>query len=503
MDTIPSCHVVAMPHPGRGHINPMMNVCKLLSCYQGLVITFVVTDEWLGLIGLAPKPSNIQLRSIPNVIPSELDRGADYAGFLEAVFTKMADPFDRLLDQLNQPISCIIADTHLPWAVEIGNRRSIPVASLWTMTPAVFSIFHHYDLIMSNLHLTADDDLSGQYATVRHGVTIKFKSHAIDRDHKVMDDFRPYVTFKDGGMIEEKNCLIGIPGITSIRVRDLPSIFLQKDANGVQLLSRALQAFQSVPKSQCLMLASFYEQDTHAIDTLRAILALPIYPVGPTIPYMSLHKTSSDSKDRTPVDYFSWLDSRSKCSVLYVSLGSFLPISGPQMDEFLLGLGSSGVHFLWVARGDAGHLREAAAINGEIGLVVPWCDQLRVLSHPSIGGFLTHCGWNSTMESIFAGVPMLTFPLFWDQTTNAKSIVEDWKVGIRLKKEVGQENVVKSDEIARTVHRLMDLDGDESKELRRRARELQEYCKRAISTGGSSTASLDTFVRDFVRGRNG
>ncbi|XP_058108910.1 UDP-glycosyltransferase 87A2-like [Magnolia sinica] len=137
----------------------MMNFCKLLSSYQDLVITFVVTEEWLGLIGSAPKPSNIRFRSIPNVIPSEVGRGADFAGFLEAIFTKMADPFDRLLDQLDQPIGCIIADTYLPWVVEIGNRRSIPVASLWTMPPAVFSIFHHYHLITSNLHLTADDDL--------------------------------------------------------------------------------------------------------------------------------------------------------------------------------------------------------------------------------------------------------------------------------------------------------------------------------------------------------
>ncbi|XP_058107389.1 UDP-glycosyltransferase 87A1-like [Magnolia sinica] len=458
MAAISSCHVVAVPYPGRGHINPMMNLCKLLSSYQGLIITFVVTEEWLGFIGSDPKPSNIRLRSIPNVIPSEVGRGSDFAGFIEAVYTKMGDPFEQLLDRLDQPISCIIADTYLPWAVEIGNRRRIPVASLWTMSPAVFSILHHYYLIMSTLHLTADDDLS-------------------DRREELLD------------------C---IPGITSIRVRDLPIISISKDS---KVLSRALEAFQCVRKAQCLMFTSFYELDTHPIDALRAKLPFPIYPVGPTIPYMSFQDTSPNGTDHSQVDYFKWLDSRPRCSVLYVSLGSFLPVSGPQMDEFFLGLRWSGVHFLWVARGDARRLQEAAMINDDISLVVPWCDQLRVLCHPSIGGFLTHCGWNSTMESVFAGVPMLTFPLFWDQITIAKSIIEDWKVGIRLKN-VGEENVVKSDEIARTVHRLMDLDGDESKELRRRARELQEFCKRAISTGGSSIASLDTFVRDVVIGHN-
>ncbi|XP_058106799.1 UDP-glycosyltransferase 87A1-like [Magnolia sinica] len=138
-----------------------MDVCQLLSSNQDLIKTFVVTEEWLGFIGSAPKPSNIRLRSIPNVIPSERARGKDMASFVEAVYTKMADPFDQLLDQLDQPISWIITDTYLTWVVEIGNRRNIPVASLWTMSSAVFSILYHNDLIMSNLHLTADDDLSG------------------------------------------------------------------------------------------------------------------------------------------------------------------------------------------------------------------------------------------------------------------------------------------------------------------------------------------------------
>ncbi|RWR76051.1 UDP-glycosyltransferase 87A1 [Cinnamomum micranthum f. kanehirae] len=129
------------------------------------------------------------------------------------------------------------------------------------------------------------------------------------------------------------------------------------------------------------------------------------------------------------------------------------------MDEIAIGLKTSGVRFLWVARGDATRLQE---LSGDMGLVVPWCDQLRVLCHSAVGGFLTHCGWNSTMESVYAGVPMLTFPIFWDQIPNAKLIVEDWKVGLRLKQENGQKNLVQGQEIAQTVKRFMDLDRDGS-----------------------------------------
>ena len=109
------------------------------------------------------------------------------------------------------------------------------------------------------------------------------------------------------------------------------------------------------------------------------------------------------------------------------------------MDEIAAGLRNSGVRFLWVACGEASRLKESC---GDLGLVVPWCDQLKVLCHSSVGGFWTQCGWNSTLEAIFAGVPMLTFPLFMDQVPISRRIVEDWKIGWRVKRStVGSENV--------------------------------------------------------------
>lgn len=162
------CHVLALPYPGRGHVNPMMNICKLLVSRQpDILITFVVTEEWLGFIGSQSKPHNIRFRTLPNIIPSEHGRANDFAGFLEAVFTKMEAPFEELLDRLlldddEQPaaaVTAIIADTYLPWVVDVGNRRNIPVASLWTMSALVFSVFHHFELLERNGHFPFD--LSG------------------------------------------------------------------------------------------------------------------------------------------------------------------------------------------------------------------------------------------------------------------------------------------------------------------------------------------------------
>jgi hypothetical protein len=154
--TYPStiCHVVAMPYPGRGHINAMMNLCKLLALKrpQHILVTFVVTEEWLGFIGSDPKPANIRFATVPNVIPSEHGRAKDFSGFVEAVSTKMEAPFEELLDRLEPTVTAIVADTFVVWAVGVGNRRNIPVASLWTMSATMFSVIHHFELFVQHGH---------------------------------------------------------------------------------------------------------------------------------------------------------------------------------------------------------------------------------------------------------------------------------------------------------------------------------------------------------------
>lgn len=165
LEPIPVCHVVALPYPGRGHINPMMNLCKSLSSKKPdntLVITFVVTEEWHGFIGSDPKPDNIRFATLPNVIPSELVRANDFPAFFEAVNTALEAPFERLLDGLEAeapPVSAVVADSFVDWAVTVGNRRNIPVASLWTMSASVFTVLHSFELLKQKGHFPAD--LSG------------------------------------------------------------------------------------------------------------------------------------------------------------------------------------------------------------------------------------------------------------------------------------------------------------------------------------------------------
>lgn len=289
-----------------------------------------------------------------------------------------------------------------------------------------------------------------------------------------------------------------IPGVSKTRVADFPTVY---DGDGRKTLSIAVECASRVSNAQYFLSTSVYELEPQVFDALKAKFPFPVYPIGPSIPHFLMESSSHTNNSGGP-EYLKWLDSQPKGSVLYISLGSFLSVSSAQLDEIVSGVKNSGARYLWVARGDASKIVKEYDGCGDYGFVVPWCDQLRVLSHGSIGGFLTHCGWNSTMEAIFSGVPMLTFPIFWDQIPNSKRIVDDWKIGYRVKKKyLGRgESLVTRDEISELVKRFMDQENNiDGKAIRKRVKELQEACRKAIAKGGSSDTNLDAFIRNISK----
>jgi hypothetical protein len=148
----PPCHLVAVPYPGRGHVNAMLNLCRLLAARDGVTITVVVTEEWLGLLGapavLPDLGPRVRFEAIPNVIPSEHGRANDMVGFLEAVYTKMAAPFERLLDRLAPPApAAIVADVFVPWTVGVGARRGVPVCIMCPISATMFAVQYNFHLL--------------------------------------------------------------------------------------------------------------------------------------------------------------------------------------------------------------------------------------------------------------------------------------------------------------------------------------------------------------------
>ncbi|KAF5808271.1 putative 7-deoxyloganetin glucosyltransferase [Helianthus annuus] len=439
--------VLVIPYPGRGHINPILNLCHLLSSRlnrhsRTTIFTVVVTEEWLGFLNPDPEQDNIRFVTIPNVIPSELNRGSNMVAFVTAVQTKMEGPVVEVLDQIEFPVKLIIADGSMHWPFELANKRNIPVAAYWPMSASMFSVVHHVDLLESHHHLYVD---------------------VSERGKEIIDY---------------------IPGLSSLTVADIPNIF--HGGIGEKFKDIVPKVFGI--KANYVLISTMYELESEAIDALRATLKMPIYTSGPNIPYSEIKPNPSSDQ---PI-YIKWLDSKPPRTVLYVSLGSFLSVSSAEMAEIASGLTQSGVNFLWVARGETSHLKE---ICGENGMVVEWCDQLKVLLHSSIGGFWTHCGWNSVKECLFSGVPMLTCPILLDQPLSSKMIVKDWKTGWNMRDKVG---VFKRDEIAKIVGDFMDLKSVVRIEMMERAKAFSRTCQESVGECGSVNGDLDAFLRDIV-----
>lgn len=168
-----TAHLVAIPFPGRGHINPMINFCKMLATKQPhFLITLIVTEEWLGFLSSETKPpDNIQFQTIPNVIPSELVRAADHPGFIKATSTEMKAPVELVIEGLQPKPVVILYDPFLTWGLSI--QGNIPTAAFWPMSATAFSMVLHYHLLCQNRHLPLLN-LSGQFRTCAHCLTSSF-----------------------------------------------------------------------------------------------------------------------------------------------------------------------------------------------------------------------------------------------------------------------------------------------------------------------------------------
>uniref|UniRef100_J3MZ95 Uncharacterized protein n=2 Tax=Oryza brachyantha TaxID=4533 RepID=J3MZ95_ORYBR len=228
--------------------------------------------------------------------------------------------------------------------------------------------------------------------------------------------------------------------------------------------------------------------------------------VGPTVPSAYLDKRLPDDVSygfnvHAPMTAESkaWLDARPASSVVYVSFGSLATPGAAQMAELADGLRDSGRLFLWVVRSSETHKMpedfagKVAAEAGR-GLIVTWSPQLEVLAHPAVGCFVTHCGWNSTVEALSAGVPMVAVPQWSDQPTNAKYVEDVWRVGVRGWPD--GEGVMRKEEVERCVREVME--GERSKEYRKNAAGWSAKARSAMSEGGSSDTNISEFLSKIL-----
>nr|Q6VAB1.1 RecName: Full=UDP-glycosyltransferase 76H1 [Stevia rebaudiana]AAR06915.1 UDP-glycosyltransferase 76H1 [Stevia rebaudiana] len=276
-----------------------------------------------------------------------------------------------------------------------------------------------------------------------------------------------------------------IPELVPFRYKDLP--FIGYPIHQTLEFSITMMTPKSPASAILINTLEFLEQS--ALTQIRDHYKVPVFTIGPLHKIVTTRSTSILEEDTSCIN---WLDKQSPKSVVYVSLGSLAKLDEKVASEMACGLAMSNHKFLWVVRPGMVHGFEWVeflpdSLVGEMkarGLIVKWAPQTTVLAHNAVGGFWSHCGWNSTIECLAEGVPMMCQPFFADQLLNARYVSDVWKTGFEI--------VIEKGEIACAIKRV--LVDEEGEEMRQRAMEIKEKVKIAINDGGSSYDSFKDLV---------
>ncbi|KAJ0860409.1 putative anthocyanidin 3-O-glucosyltransferase [Helianthus annuus] len=272
---------------------------------------------------------------------------------------------------------------------------------------------------------------------------------------------------------------------------------------------------QKLGEAKAIMVNTFLELETHAIESLSADTSVPpVYPVGPIL---NLEGGSGAGKPYDD-DVIRWLDSQPPSSVVFLCFGSMGSFDEVQVKEIARGLELSGYRFVWSLRRPPSDQTSRSPSDYEdpsvvlpegflerthgIGKVIGWAPQAEVLGHDAVGGFVSHCGWNSLLESLWFGVPTAAWPMYAEQQMNAFEMVVELGLAVEIKLDYMKDLfnpipfaiIVTAVEIENGIRRLM-----EDNEIRRKVKEMSAKSRSVVVEGGSSYASVGCLIQDLTR----
>ncbi|CAD6332931.1 unnamed protein product [Miscanthus lutarioriparius] len=446
-------HVLLVSFPLQGHVNPLLRLGARLAA-KGLLVTFT-TFRHAGLRALRDdgacdavgagrgrlrfdylRDDGGPLRS-PDDDPRYLNPSDMLRHVADVGPSALAGLLRRQADA-GRPVACVVNNPFVPWALDVAAGVGIPCAMLWIQSCAVLSLYYHF-----------------------YNFPEAFFASEADPDTPV-----------------------AVPGLPTVAADELPLMVRPEYARNLwgQMLRAQLG---EIKKTVTWVLVNTFEGlERPVVEALRS--HAPVTPVGPLLDHDGDHNDDDGC--------MAWLDAQLPGSVVYVAFGSLVNIGRGEMLEVAEGLASTGRPFLWVVRDDSRRLllpEDALAACGDRGRVVAWCPQGRVLGHGAVGCFVTHCGWNSVAEALAAGVPMVGYPWWSDQFTNAKLLVEEYRVGVRL------PAPATPDALRASVDEVMG--GPRAAAFRMRAKAWKDEAAAAVADGGSSDRNLQAFVEEIRR----
>lgn len=459
----------------------MLSLAELiLSLSQATIsVTFITTDAVTSRLTrhsdvgarFAKYGPRFSLQSVPDGLgPDDYLRGADQIGDVtDSLATQALDAGSRLRAILTygslwgqsdpRPVTCIIADGFFWFMVDVTKELRVPLVYFDTVSPGGLWTFLYVPRMVQ----------LGQ---------LPFRGNDLDAQ------------------------VTSVPGMEGyLRRRDLPSFCRTYDPNN-QLMRHISKEAVYYPRAQGHILNTFDDLEAPLLSHMRD-LCPNLYTIGPlhslirakVEPIASKNASSSSlwEEDRSCL---AWLDAQPSKSVLYVSIGSLAVMTRHQLTEFWHGLVHSKTRFLWVRRPgsiiETGHDDEVPMEleegTRERGRLVSWVPQEEVLAHQAIGGFLTHSGWNSTLESTVAGVPMICWPFFVDQQVNSRMVSKVWGVGLDMKDTCDRVTIEKM---------IRELIGNQRERFAAKMDNLTKLAAKAVDKGGTSYCNLDRLIDDI------
>ncbi|GLU09151.1 hypothetical protein SLE2022_260250 [Rubroshorea leprosula] len=460
-------HVLLVSFPGQGHVNPLLRLGKRLAS-KGLLVTFTT-----------PETTGQQMRKASNVSEEPTPVGDGYIRFeffedgwdedeprrqdldqylpqLEKVGKIVIPEMIKRNAEQNRPVSCLINNPFIPWVSDVAESLGLPSAMLWVQSCACFAAYYHY----------------------HHGL-VPFPSET------------------------DPEIDVQLPSMPLLKYDEVPS-FLHPTTPYPFLRRAILGQYKSLDKPFCILMESFQELEPEIIEYMSKLC--PIKPVGPLFKNPKA-PNSAVRGDLMPQadDCIDWLNTKPPSSVVYISFGSVVYLKQEQVDEIAHALLNSGITFLWVMKPphkDSGYelltLPEGFLEKvGNNGQVVQWSPQEKVLAHPAVACFVTHCGWNSTMESLSSGMPVVAFPQWGDQVTDAVYLTEVFKTGVRMCRGEAEDRIIARDEVEKCLKEAMV--GPKAMEMKQNALKWKAAAEAAIAEGGSSDRNLQAFVDEVKR----
>ncbi|KAK6237693.1 hypothetical protein QUC31_003162 [Theobroma cacao] len=452
----------------QGHMNPMLKLAKVLVT-KGVHVTLATNDvarkrmldSKISTKFTSTKNSSstsnsprLNLEFFSDGLSHDFDRDKDTGKFMASLKTYGPQNLSNLIVDLKvngNKFSCLIFSPFIPWVPTVAAEHGIPCSILWIQSSTVFSIYYHY-IKCPNLFPN----------------------------------------------LKNPNGSVELPGMPGFTVGDLPTFMLPFSPVHFQLW--VVEFVSVLDKVKWVLGNSVHELEEEIVNSLASVKSF--YPIGPLVSPFLLGKeeTVVGSVDMWSAEdsCIEWLDKQSPASVIYISFGSIIMLSVQQIESIAMALKNVNRPFLWVVKGS--EVRKIEFPPGffeetkeKLGLVVSWCPQEKVLMHKALACFVTHCGWNSTLETVVAGVPIVAYPEWTDQPTDAKLLVDVFKMGVRMRN--CENGTLSVKEVERCIMEI--IDGPRSEEMKARAVELKKAAKEALEDGGSSNQNIDKFISEI------